>query len=79
MTEVNNDRYTDRHAEMDLDAHITERSQLYLPLAAAILRECIRIPADYVDLPVDEGGDPASGLSNHEGPRLDEPADPRLR
>ena len=48
-----------------------ELSELYLPLARDILRECIRIPADYVDRPVDEGGDPACGLSNHEGPRLE--------
>ena len=36
-----------------------------------ILREAIRIPADYVDRPVEEGGDPLCGLSNHEGPRLE--------
>ena len=55
----------------DLDARVAELSQRYLPLAAAILRECIRIPADYVDRPVDDGGDPLCGLSNHEGPRLE--------
>jgi acetylornithine deacetylase/succinyl-diaminopimelate desuccinylase-like protein len=31
----------------------------------------IRIPADLVDLPTDDGGDPSCGLSNHEGPRLE--------
>jgi len=54
-----------------LDVRIAELSEQYLPLAATILRECIRIPADYVDTPVDEGGDPDCGLSNHEGPRLE--------
>ncbi|NNF56310.1 MAG: peptidase dimerization domain-containing protein [Acidimicrobiales bacterium] len=65
---------TNLHDQIDtdqLDARVAELSELHLPLAAAILRECIRIPADYVDLPVDEGGDPSSGLSNHEGPRLE--------
>lgn len=57
--------------DTDLDARVAELSELYLPLASAILRECIRIPADYVDLPLDEGGDPDCGLSNHEGPRLE--------
>ncbi len=55
----------------DLDIRIAELSEQYLPLAADILRECIRIPADYVDRPVEEGGDPSCGLSNHEGPRLE--------
>ncbi|MDF1561678.1 MAG: M20/M25/M40 family metallo-hydrolase [Deltaproteobacteria bacterium] len=40
-------------------------------LAVEILAEVVRIPADFVDRPVDEGGDPACGLSNHEGPRLE--------
>ena len=55
----------------DLDRRVAELATEYLPLAASILRECIRIPADYVDRPVDEGGDPLCGLSNHEGPRLE--------
>jgi putative selenium metabolism hydrolase len=55
----------------DLDARAAELAQQYLPLAAEVLKECIRIPADYVDKPVEEGGDPDSGLSNHEGPRLE--------
>jgi len=42
-----------------------------LPLATGILREAIRIPADHVDRDADAGGDPACGLSNHEGPRLE--------
>ncbi len=54
-----------------LDARIAELSQEHLPLAVEILREAIRIPADYVDRPIDEGGDPLCGLSNHEGPRLE--------
>lgn len=55
----------------NLDARVAELSEKYLPLAAEILAEVIRIPADYVDRPVDEGGDPECGLSNHEGPRLE--------
>ena len=59
----------DRSAQ--LDARVGELSERYLDLAAAILREAIRIPADYVDRPVDDGGDPSCGLSNHEQPRLE--------
>jgi acetylornithine deacetylase/succinyl-diaminopimelate desuccinylase-like protein len=70
MTEVDDLTGTALHAA-DLDMRIAELSELYLPLARDILRECIRIPADYVDRPVDDGGDPACGLSNHEGPRLE--------
>ncbi len=55
----------------DLDTRVAELSTDYLPLAAEILRECIRIPADYVDRPIEDGGDPLCGLSNHEGPRLE--------
>ncbi|MCP3937495.1 MAG: peptidase dimerization domain-containing protein [Actinomycetia bacterium] len=55
----------------NLDQRIAELSAEYLPLAAEILREVIRIPADFVDVPVDQGGDPSCGLSNHEGPRLE--------
>ncbi len=55
----------------NLDARVAELSAEYLPLAAEILKECIRIPADYVDRAVDDGGDPECGLSNHEGPRLE--------
>ena len=58
-------------AAADLDARVAELSQRHLDLAVTILREAIRIPADHVDLPTDAGGDPASGLSNHEGPRLE--------
>lgn len=54
-----------------LDRRVGELSERYLPLAVDILREVIRIPADHVDRPVDEDGDPSCGLSNHEGPRLD--------
>jgi len=55
----------------DLDSRVAELAQRHLPLAAAILREAIRIPADHVDRAADEGGDPDSGTSNHEGPRLE--------
>jgi acetylornithine deacetylase/succinyl-diaminopimelate desuccinylase-like protein len=54
-----------------LDARIAALAARDLPLAVRILREAIRIPADHVDLPVERGGDPACGLSNHEGPRLE--------
>jgi putative selenium metabolism hydrolase len=54
-----------------LDQRIAELSEKYLPLAAELLKEAIRIPADYVDKPIEEGGDPLCGLSNHEGPRLE--------
>lgn len=53
-----------------MDQKIIELAQSYRPLAIEILAEAIRIPADYVDKPVSEGGDPQCGLSNHEGPRL---------
>ncbi len=56
---------------MSLDADIAERAARYRPLAARILKEAIRVPADHVDRPVEEGGDPSCGLSNHEGPRLE--------
>lgn len=53
-----------------LDARVAELAARYRPLAAQILREAIRIPADQVDRPVDDGGDPQAGLSNHEAERL---------
>lgn len=53
-----------------LDLKIRELAARDLPLAAAILREAVRVPEDFVDLPADQGGDPLCGLSNHEGPRL---------
>lgn len=55
----------------NLDARVGELSEKYLPLAVEMLKEVIRIPADYVDKPVEQGGDPECGLSNHEGPRLE--------
>ncbi len=54
-----------------LDERISELTAKYRPLAIEILKEAIRIPADFVDRSVDEGGDPHCGLSNHEGPRLE--------
>ena len=56
---------------MTLDERISDLARKYRPLAVEILKETIRIPADYVDKPVDDGGDPFCGLSNHEGPRLE--------
>ncbi len=53
------------------DRRVAELAERYRPLAVAILKEAIRIPADEVDLPVDDGGDPRSGLSNHERGRLE--------
>ncbi|MEZ4647497.1 MAG: peptidase dimerization domain-containing protein [Candidatus Eisenbacteria bacterium] len=57
--------------ETELDQTISRLATAYRPLAVEILKEAIRIPADYVDRPVSQGGDPACGLSNHEGPRLE--------
>jgi acetylornithine deacetylase/succinyl-diaminopimelate desuccinylase-like protein len=54
-----------------LDDRIAALAARDLPLAARILREAIRIPADHVDRPVEQGGDPLCGLSNHEGPRME--------
>jgi len=53
-----------------LDTRVAELAERYRPLAVAILREAIRIPADHVALDRDQGGDPDDGLSNHEGARL---------
>jgi putative selenium metabolism hydrolase len=54
-----------------LDVRVAELAARYRPLAASMLAEVIRIPADFVDKPRDEGGDPLCGLSNHEFPRLE--------
>ena len=54
-----------------LDTRIAALAARDRPLAEKILKEAIRIPADYVDRPVEEGGDPDCGLSNHEGPRME--------
>ncbi len=56
---------------MSLDQRIAELAERYRPLAVELLKEAIRIPADYVDRADDEGGDASCGLSNHEGPRLE--------
>jgi len=50
---------------MSLDARVAELAQKYRPLAAELLREAIRIPADHCDK------DPKCGMSNHELPRLE--------
>jgi acetylornithine deacetylase/succinyl-diaminopimelate desuccinylase-like protein len=56
---------------LPLDEKVATLAARYRPLAARLLREAIRIPADHVDRPVDDGGDPLCGLSNHEGPRME--------
>ena len=48
-----------------LDIKVAALAAEYRPLAARILAEVIRIPADHVD------EDPSCGLSNHEGPRIE--------
>jgi acetylornithine deacetylase/succinyl-diaminopimelate desuccinylase-like protein len=55
----------------NLDTRIAQLAAQYRSLGGEILAETIRIPADYVDKPLDQGGDPLCGLSNHEGPRLE--------
>jgi acetylornithine deacetylase/succinyl-diaminopimelate desuccinylase-like protein len=55
----------------ELDELIVAAARDVVPQAIALLREAVRIPADYVDRPREEGGDPDCGLSNHEGPRLE--------
>lgn len=55
----------------NLDALVADRAARYRPLAVEILKEAIRIPADYVDRPADQGGDPQCGTSNHEKPRIE--------
>jgi putative selenium metabolism hydrolase len=55
----------------NLDTRVAELAAQYRPLAAAMLREVIRIPADFVERPAEQGGDPRCGLSNHEFPRLE--------
>ncbi len=54
-----------------LEERILQLADRYRPLAVELLREAVRLPADYVDRPPEEGGDPDCGLSNHEGPRLE--------
>ena len=54
-----------------LDAHIAALAARDLELGARVLAEAVRIPADHVDRPVEQGGDPACGTSNHEGPRIE--------
>lgn len=56
---------------MSLDSRVLELAAKYRPLAVEILKEAVRIPADYVDRPLEQGGDPLCGLSNHEGPRVE--------
>lgn len=62
---------TAKEAAEPLDAEISRLAQRYQALAVRVLEEAIRLPADWVDRPVDAGGDPSCGLTNHEGPRLE--------
>ncbi len=55
----------------ELDARAAALAARYRPLAAQLLREVVRVPADFVDQPAELGGDPSCGLSNHEQPRLE--------
>jgi putative selenium metabolism hydrolase len=55
----------------NLDTRVAELAAKYRPLAAELLREVVRIPADHVGKPAEQGGDPLCGLSNHELPRLE--------
>ncbi len=50
---------------MSLSTKVAKLAAEYRPLAAKIFAEVVRIPADHV------ASDPSSGLSNHEGPRLE--------
>jgi acetylornithine deacetylase/succinyl-diaminopimelate desuccinylase-like protein len=54
----------------ELSRAIRQASRELETEAAELLRECVRVPADWVDRPAESGGDPLCGLSNHEGPRL---------
>ncbi|MGI9609334.1 MAG: hypothetical protein ACR2NL_03470, partial [Acidimicrobiia bacterium] len=56
---------------MSLEEKARQLAEEYLPAAIETLREAIRIPADWVDRPVSEGGEPLCGTSNHEAPRLE--------
>ncbi|MBN2799713.1 MAG: peptidase dimerization domain-containing protein [Deltaproteobacteria bacterium] len=56
---------------MSLSERIAELARRDHDLARELLAEVIRIPADYVNTPVEQGGDPLCGLSNHEKPRLE--------
>src|SRR6266545_5159033 len=60
-----------RELMSNLDVRVADLAARYRPLATEMLKEAIRIPADYVDRPANEGGDPRCGLSNHERPRLE--------
>ena len=59
-----------------LDAKIASAAARDLPLAASILREAIRIPADHVDRPVGAGRRPAL---RHQQPRGSAPGVPAAR
>jgi putative selenium metabolism hydrolase len=50
---------------VNLDQKISHLALRYRPLAVSILKEAIRIPADFIET------DPRCGLSNHELPRLE--------
>lgn len=56
----------------ELDRSVAALAARDRELAVSILREAIRVPADWVDRAPEDGGDPLTGLSNHERPRLEQ-------
>jgi putative selenium metabolism hydrolase len=58
-------------ADEALDRAAMEAAERCREAAVETLRESVRLPADWVDRPPEEGGDPLCGITNHEGPRLE--------
>lgn len=56
---------------MSLDERVAELAARYRPLAVAILKEAVRIPADHVDRPEEEGGDPRGPVQPRARPPRD--------
>lgn len=54
-----------------MNDRIQALARQYHPQAVETLKEAVRLPADWVDRPAEQGGDPLCGLSNHEGPRIE--------
>lgn len=63
--DVSSFKWDDPESINQLDHDIYNLSQQYTEEASKLLKELIRIPADYYEQ------DPLSGTSNHEGPRLE--------
>jgi acetylornithine deacetylase/succinyl-diaminopimelate desuccinylase-like protein len=61
----------DQSDHMTLDSRIIQLAGEHTADAVRLLEEAIRIPADFVNRPPADGGDPDCGTSNHEGPRLE--------